>query len=245
MKKYQKNVIRAFLWFDLFLAGLALGVAMLFLSIPLIPSFWYGLDPNSTSRELTTLDSNISEDIVAYSTLTDIDTDDDISEPEPEPIPDPEPIDPRPEFNEDLPKQNRIIIPTLGIDSKIYGGTDSVKALNNGPWLIPDFARPDTFDGPVIIASHRWGGIGWTAEEKTKKSFLLLPELKKGDIIKIYWEQREYIYEVYKNSESTAINDYNADLILYTCKLFIPSDQRILSYAKLTNAPKEQLTDTL
>lgn len=62
-------------------------------------------------------------------------------------------------------------------------------------------------------------------------SFYKLPSLEKGDIVEIVWNQRIYKYKIYKTTENTKITDYNADLILYTCKMYWESPERIFKYA--------------
>jgi len=65
-------------------------------------------------------------------------------------------------------------------------------------------------------------------------SFYNLPSITKRDIIDIIWDQRVFSYEIYNAEESTYISDYNADLILYTCK-FYNSPIRIFRYARAIN----------
>ena len=55
-----------------------------------------------------------------------------------------------------------------------------------------------------------------------------------GDRIEIIWGQRKYVYEIYRAEDSTGIQDYEADLILYTCRLF-NSPTRIFRYANRVN----------
>ena len=59
-----------------------------------------------------------------------------------------------------------------------------------------------------------------------------MPEVSAGDKIEIIWDQRKFVYEVYDTEEGTDITQYDADLILYTCK-FLKSDIRIFTYARL------------
>jgi sortase (surface protein transpeptidase) len=80
--------------------------------------------------------------------------------------------------------------------------------------------------------AHRFGYLKWTNSYRRKNSFFNLPKLKNEDTIQILWRQRKYTYAVYAESEGTEINDYTADLVLYTCK-DLSSDVRFFVYAKL------------
>jgi len=141
------------------------------------------------------------------------------------------PVDTRPPFDPSLTKTPTLIIDSIGVHAEIQEGTDPEKALQKGPWRVPEFATPDEEGLPVIIASHRWGGIGWNEQQRTRKSFYNLPKTKVGDRIEIIWDQRKYEYEIYKAEEGEEITDYDADLILYTCKLYWESPIRIFRYA--------------
>ncbi|HLE49636.1 MAG TPA: sortase, partial [Patescibacteria group bacterium] len=131
--------------------------------------------------------------------------------------------------------------------------------LKTGVWRVPDFGTPED-DGPsepvergadsqigpselvergadsqiglpIILAAHRFGYVTWTNSFRTLNSFYSLPKLKVGDRVEIVWNQRKYVYEIYKEETGTAITDYTADLILYTCDLW-NSPTRIFKYAR-------------
>jgi sortase (surface protein transpeptidase) len=100
--------------------------------------------------------------------------------------------------------------------------------------MSPDYGQPDKNDLPIIVAAHRFGYVYWDRETRNRVSFFRLPDTKVGDEIEIIWNQRRYVYEIYAEDESTYIKDYEADLILYTCKYF-NSPQRIFRYATRIN----------
>jgi sortase (surface protein transpeptidase) len=101
--------------------------------------------------------------------------------------------------------------------------------LKKGIWIVPNFGTPESNNLPIIIAAHRFGYIEWTKEFRETSSFYNLPKLKSGDRVQIIWNQRSYEYEVYKSEDSTQITDYNADLILYTCRMY-NSPVRVFKY---------------
>ncbi|GAB4158817.1 MAG: hypothetical protein Fur003_2610 [Candidatus Dojkabacteria bacterium] len=203
-------------------------VAGVLILTPIFPQIWYQLFPNTYTNERSSLTTAIE---------TDVNKLDEIRQhySEPEPSPEPEPEEKLPPFNASLSKTPTIKISKIGVTSPIYLGADWNAALNQGPWMVNDFGTPDNQFAPIIIASHRWGGIGWDVNKRNQRSFLKLPDVVYGDVITIVWGQREYKYQVYRGDENTKIDDYNADLILYTCKLYWESPIRIFRYARRIN----------
>lgn len=139
-----------------------------------------------------------------------------------------------PNFNPALPKVNRLVIPSIGVNTDIEEATynNYESALKKGVWRVSDFGEPDLTGAPVILAAHRYGYLAWTNSFRHKSSFYNLPKVKVGDIVTVDWQQREYKYGVYKTENGEAITDYSADLILYTCES-LSGTERIFVYAKL------------
>lgn len=139
-----------------------------------------------------------------------------------------------PAYNSALPKVNRLVIPSIGVDTDIEEATynNYESALKKGVWRVSDFGQPDKIGAPVILAAHRFGYLAWTNSYRHYNSFYNLPKVKVGDTVTIDWQQREYVYGVYKTETGTAISDYSADLILYTCES-LSGEERIFVYAKL------------
>jgi sortase (surface protein transpeptidase) len=142
-----------------------------------------------------------------------------------------------PSIDSSLPKTNHIKIPTIGVDAQIQEGENYEEALDDGPWIVPDYGDPESrylgeTSKSIIIASHRFGYSSWTEEKRRKISFFNLPETKVGDRVVIIWNQREYVYEIVEIGESTYVEDYDTDIVLYTCRYF-NSPVRIFRYANL------------
>lgn len=138
-----------------------------------------------------------------------------------------------PAFDPTLPQGTWINIPKIGVETQAQDTLDPNQALDTGVWLVPDFARPGEGEEPIIMAAHRFGWKWWWQNDYWKKnSFNLLPETQVGDRIEVIYNQRKWVYEIYTASEGTEISDYEADLILYTCK-FLNSPDRYFRYAKL------------
>ena len=140
----------------------------------------------------------------------------------------------QPPLDSNLPMENMLLIPTIGVESQIYVSSyeDYEEILKKGVWRAPDFGTPDKREKPTILVAHRYGYLRWSNIFRRRNSFYNLPKLEKGDTVEVVWRQRKYVYAVYGESEGEKIEDYSADLILYTCR-DLTSDIRIFKYAKL------------
>jgi len=140
----------------------------------------------------------------------------------------------QPPFDPLLSPVNKLVIPAIGVDGNINEATldNYESALKNGVWRVSDFGAPNANSMPIILAAHRFGYLAWTDIFRRQNSFYNLPKVKVGDVVEINWQQRHYVYEVYSEAQGTAITDYSADLILYTCES-LTGNQRFFVYAKL------------
>lgn len=140
----------------------------------------------------------------------------------------------QPAFDQRLTRETRLIIPKIGVDTKVVEATidNYEEALKQGVWRASDFGTPQDRQKPMILAAHRFGYLTWTNIYRRQNSFYNLPKLKKGDLIEIIYRQRKYTYEIYDESRGEEIIDYEANLILYTCET-LNSKVRIFKYAKL------------
>ena len=140
-----------------------------------------------------------------------------------------------PDAKPELPVENRIYIPKIGVNAEIYTDENPNVALDKGPWIIPDYANPESrylqeSFRPILIASHRFGYSSWSTEKRNSISFFNLPNTQIGDNIIIVWNQREYVYTIFDMDESTFVKETDADLILYTC-MYYNSPNRLFRYA--------------
>lgn len=139
----------------------------------------------------------------------------------------------QPPYNENLPEGDWMVIPRIGVRSTLQPTEHYEEALETGLWLAPDFGKPGDKSLPMIVAGHRFGFKWWWENDYWKyHSFYLLPDLEVGDKIEVISGKRKYVYEIYAGEEGTEITDYQADLIVYTCK-HLDSPIRIFRYAKL------------
>lgn len=144
----------------------------------------------------------------------------------------------QPPRDETLPEGQWIVIPRIGVRTELQATVNPEEALNTGVWRVPDFAAPGEFDKPMILAAHRYGWQWWWQTDYWKyHSFYLLPDLKPGDTVEVIADQRKWVYEIYAGEEGGDITDYQADLILYTCK-FLNSPVRHFRYARVIDPTK-------
>lgn len=144
----------------------------------------------------------------------------------------------QPPREESLPEGNWLSISRIGVRTEILESEIPEESLIKGVWRVPEFGKPGDTSMPLILAAHRYGYNWWWKGEYWKyHSFYLLPELEPGDLVEVISDKRKYLYEIYAGEEGTDITDYNADLILYTCK-FLNSDVRHFRYARLIDPSK-------
>lgn len=138
----------------------------------------------------------------------------------------------QPDYDETLPDGNWISIPLIGVHTQLRPTATPEEALEKGVWWVPDFGKPGDGTGlPMIVAAHRFGWQWWWQTDYWKyNSFYLLPDTQPGDRVEIIVDHRKWEYEIYSGEEGDEITDYNADLILYTCK-YLQSPIRHFRYA--------------
>lgn len=79
---------------------------------------------------------------------------------------------------------DRVVIDAVGIDVRLYGGTNSAQPLAKGAWVDPHGNTPGNGQ-PIVIAGHRISG-----------RFATLHLVKRGQPVIVYWKGKEYDYIV-------------------------------------------------
>lgn len=142
----------------------------------------------------------------------------------------------QPPKNEYLPEGEWLNIPRIGVYTELHVTKDPSEALKEGVWRDPEFGEAGDLSSPVILAAHRYGYQWWWEDDYWEyHSFYNLPEIEVGDRIELIRDQRRYVYEIYRAEEGEEITDYEADLILYTCK-FLRSPLRHIRYARVVQS---------
>ncbi len=193
------------------LLGIVFALSLIFTSVIFLPNVWY----TTADIELETVEPQEKASVLGgdYALGPDGEKED------------------LPEANENLPDGNWLMIPKIGVITQIQESDNEKEALNNGVWRVPQFGTPIENENPIIMAAHRYGFVWWTQEFRKQNSFYNLPQLEPGDTFEIIWDKRKFTYEVYKAEETTEITDYDAHVILYTCK-FLVGDIRHVRYAR-------------
>jgi LPXTG-site transpeptidase (sortase) family protein len=120
-----------------------------------------------------------------------------------------------------IPKENRLIIPKIGVDAEIFNAPDlSVLNTHEGVWHEAGSRNP-AIPGTTVIAGHRF-----QYRPPNTATFYNLDKLQVGDKILIFWSKLAYTYTITKtyetypqNSEPVRRENPNTPpkLSLYTC----------------------------
>jgi len=130
-----------------------------------------------------------------------------------------------------IPKDDRLVIPSIQVDIPIVEGTSSY-VLMKGGWRRPQTSTPDK-GGNTVIAAHRF-----LYTSTNGSYFYNLDKVKVGDPIVVYWKGVEYDYEVASSKQvpATAVeiesNTPDPILTLYTCTPLWTAKDRLVIVAK-------------
>jgi sortase A len=131
---------------------------------------------------------------------------------------------------ESIPEHNTLVIPQIGVDAQVYESTNE-DVLDMGIWRRPQSSTPPQ-GGNTVLAAHRYQRINGS------NTFYLLDELQVGDRFSVYWEQKEYQYEVFEvfvidPSQTYIENQTQDDIItLYTCTPLWTGTDRLVVQAR-------------
>ncbi len=124
-----------------------------------------------------------------------------------------------------IPEDNRVVIPSIHLDEAINEGT-SPYTLNKGLWLRPNTSSP-TEGGNTVIVGHRFTYQGAAV-------LFNLDKINKGDKFSVYWQHKEYVYEV---KDVTIVSPFDLSveqnstkpiLTIYTCTPLWSSSRRLV-----------------
>jgi sortase A len=139
------------------------------------------------------------------------------------------------------PEENRLVIPEIGINEPILEGSNINIIKDGGTWRRPNTSNP-TINNNTVIIGHRFYG-------NNVSTFYNLDKLKVGDVIAVYWEGSEFLYEV----EETKVVDPSLveieaptaekQLTLYTCTPLWSAKNRLVIIAKPIDPNSEKLSE--
>lgn len=130
-----------------------------------------------------------------------------------------------------IPEGNVLVIPKIGVDSLIMEGLGP-EALDKGVWHRPQSSTPDK-GGNTVITGHRFL---YAAGPKT---FYHLDKMTIGDQFILFWQGKEYDYEIVDvftvTPDQVEIEDDTNEPIvtLYTCTPLWSASLRLVIRAKL------------
>jgi LPXTG-site transpeptidase (sortase) family protein len=137
-----------------------------------------------------------------------------------------------------IPQENRLVIPKIGVDSRILEGSSlAVLGQDEGVWREPESADPTT-GGNMVIAGHRF-----TYASPNWATFYNLNQLQAGDRFVVFWNQQEFLYEV---KETRIVSPYDVavrddtegktEITLYSCDPIGSVRDRLVVKAELLPA---------
>ncbi len=136
----------------------------------------------------------------------------------------------------DLPATKQLIIESIGLRTDIYQ-TARADDMNRGVWVDQAAAMsPDDLEKNLILTAHRWS-------YRFAKPFFNLDEVKIGDAIWLFWDDKKYRYQVEKietveTTETAILNQGPRKIVLYTCSPIFSTDKRLVVVANLLDAEK-------
>ncbi len=138
-----------------------------------------------------------------------------------------------PDVNNDTlppPPNKRLYIPSMQLDVEVHEGATAA-TLSKGVWRRPRTSTPDR-GGNTVLVAHRF-------DYNKDAPFYHLDVMKNGDKFAVFWNGKEYDYEVteVKVVEPTEVsienNTKEPRMTLYTCTPLWTAKQRLVIVSKL------------
>lgn len=135
--------------------------------------------------------------------------------------------------NKPVPKENRLIIPSIGVDMLILEGANEKVLDRGGIWRIPTSSNPSQGSN-TVLSGHRWQYL-----PPSSRTLYLLDKVQVGEPIIVYWNGQEYDYRVARREvvDPTRTDIQNAttnpQLTIFTCTPLFSTKQRLVLYGDL------------
>lgn len=135
----------------------------------------------------------------------------------------------------DPPADNRLVIPSIALDEPIVEGATLRVVGLGGTWRRPNTSTPDK-GGNTVLVGHRFS-------YSDPATFYHLDKVNVGEKFDIWWNQQEYIYQVFETQvvPASAVEIEGATtepiVTLYTCTPIWTATNRLVVRAKLINGP--------
>lgn len=131
------------------------------------------------------------------------------------------------------PPDNRLVIPKIGVNLPIVEGQESESALWKGAWRISGSSTPK-FGGNTVLSAHRF-----RYRPPSNLTLYLLDKVKRGDVMIVYWQGKEYDYRI---TETKIVPRENTDiaeptltdqLTVFTCHPLFSTKERLVVVGEL------------
>ena len=128
------------------------------------------------------------------------------------------------------PSDNRLVLPAIFLDQRVHEGSNAL-TLKKGLWRLPKSSTPDKGSNTVIVG-HRFTYDGPAV-------LYQLDKIKVGQQFPLYWEGKEYVYEVtvVKVVPPSALEveapTAEPRLTIYTCTPILTAQNRLVIQARL------------
>lgn len=135
--------------------------------------------------------------------------------------------------NKPAPKDNRLVIPSIGVDMPIFEGPTEKVLDRGGIWHIPNTSNP-SLGSNTVLSGHRWQYL-----PPSNRTLYLLDKVKIGEPAIVYWQGVEYDFriaqrEVVDPSRTDILNASAVpQLTIFTCTPLFSTKQRLVLYGEL------------
>lgn len=135
--------------------------------------------------------------------------------------------------NKPTPAENRVVIPSIGVDMEIFEGPNEKTLDKGGIWRIPNTSTPDK-GGNTVVSGHRWRYL-----PPSNSTLYLLDKVKDGEPVIVYWQGKEYDYRISGREvvDPTRVeileNTPEPRLTIFTCTPLYSTKQRLVLYGEL------------
>lgn len=135
--------------------------------------------------------------------------------------------------NKPAPSDNRMVIPSIGVDMPVLEGPDERVLDRGGVWHIPKTSDP-VAGGNMVVSGHRWKYL-----PPSNMTLYLLDKIKDGEPVIVYWQGKEYDYtitgrEIVNPNQVSILQDTpEPKLTIFTCTPLFSTKQRLVLYGQL------------
>ncbi len=132
-----------------------------------------------------------------------------------------------------VPTENRLLIPSIGIDMQIFDGPTEKTLDRGGIWHLPNTSNP-AGGGNTVLSGHRWQYL-----PPSNSTLYLLDKVRDGEPVIVYWRGKEYDYRISgrevvdPNRVEILDNTAAPRLTIFTCTPLYSTKQRLVLYGEL------------